>query len=99
LSYSRRGHHLRRYAAVEIAEEWAVGYAELSGTYQRLRSELDAAYAHPIWNSRRIDEIADQMIRIERALASSHPEVSLSADVAWVGAGERGRDRATAMDR
>jgi len=75
-----------------------VGYAELSGTYQRLRSELDAAYAHPIWNSRRIDEIAEQMIRIERALASSRPDVPLSADVAWAGAGGNGRDRAAAMD-
>ena len=75
-----------------------MGYAELSGTYQRLRSELDAAYARPVWNSRRIDEIAEQMIRVERALASSHPEASASADLAWAAAGERGRDHAAAME-
>lgn len=79
-------------------EEWAVGYAELNGKYQRLRSELDAAYARPIWNSRRIDEITEQMIRVERALASSQPEVPSSTGVAWAGVGERGRDHAAAMD-
>jgi hypothetical protein len=46
-----------------------VGYAELSGRYRRLRSELDAAYA--VWNSTRIDQIAEQMAEVERALASA----------------------------
>ncbi|HUP06311.1 MAG TPA: hypothetical protein VMU47_04120 [Caldimonas sp.] len=45
-----------------------MGYAELSGRYRRLRSELDAAYA--VWNSSRIDQIAEQMAEVERALAS-----------------------------
>ena len=75
-----------------------MGYAELSGTYQRLRSELDAAYARPVWNSSRIDEITEQMIRVERALASSQPEFSSASGVAWTAAGERGRDPVTAMD-
>jgi hypothetical protein len=47
-----------------------MGYAELNGTYRRLRSELDAAYARPVWNSSRIDQIAAQIVRIELALAS-----------------------------
>jgi len=46
-----------------------VGYAELSGRYRRLRSELDAAYA--VWNSNRIDQITEQMVEVERALASA----------------------------
>ena len=46
-----------------------MGYAELSGQYRRLRSELDAAYA--VWNSSRIDQIAEQMVEVERALASA----------------------------
>jgi hypothetical protein len=46
-----------------------VGYAELSGRYRRLRSELDAAYA--VWNSSRIDQITEQMVEVERALASA----------------------------
>ena len=75
-----------------------MGYSELNGKYQRLRSELDAAYARPVWNSRRIDEITEQMIRVERALASSQPELPAHAGVAWPGAGERGRDHAAALD-
>lgn len=74
-----------------------MGYAELSGTYQRLRSELDAAYARPIWNSSRIDEITEQMTRIERALASSQRELASSAEVAWPGARERGLDHGPAV--
>ena len=46
-----------------------MGYAELSGRYRRLRSELDAAYA--VWNSSRIDQITEQMLEVERALASA----------------------------
>lgn len=46
-----------------------MGYAELSGRYRRLRSELDAAYA--VWNSSRIDQITEQMVEVERALASA----------------------------
>ena len=49
-----------------------MGYAELSGRYRRLRSELDAAYA--VWNSSRIDQIAEQMVEVERALASAESE-------------------------
>jgi len=48
-----------------------VGYAELSGRYRRLRSELDAAYAVPVWNSSRIDQITEQMLEVERALAAA----------------------------
>lgn len=48
-----------------------MGYAELNGRYQRLRSELDAAYAGPVWNSSRIDQIAAQIVQVELALASA----------------------------
>jgi hypothetical protein len=48
-----------------------VGVTELNGQYRRLRSELDAAYAVPEWNSSRIDRIAEQIAQIERALASA----------------------------
>lgn len=47
-----------------------MGEAELNGKYRRLRSELDAAYAGPEWNSSRIDQIAEQIVEVELALAS-----------------------------
>lgn len=43
---------------------------ELTGKYQNLRSELDAAYAEPVWDSHRINRIATEMIPVELALAS-----------------------------
>jgi len=43
---------------------------ELNGKYQHLRSELDAAYAAPVWDSNRINRIAAEMIPVELALAS-----------------------------
>ena len=48
-----------------------MGYAELNGQYQRLRDELDAAYSRPVWNSSKIDRIADEIVQVERALASA----------------------------
>jgi hypothetical protein len=72
----------------------AGGYAELNGRYQRLRSELDAAYARPVWNSARIDEIAAQMAEVERALASSNRKGGLAGS--WHDASTH--ERATPMD-
>ena len=43
---------------------------ELNGKYQHLRSELDAAYSAPVWDSNRINRIAAEMIPVELALAS-----------------------------
>jgi hypothetical protein len=43
---------------------------ELNGKYQHLRTELDAAYAEPVWDSQRIDQIAAELIPVELALAS-----------------------------
>ena len=43
---------------------------ELNGRYRHLRTELDAAYAEPVWDSSRIDRIAEQLIPVELALAS-----------------------------
>ena len=43
---------------------------ELNGKYQHLRTELDAAYAAPVWDSQRINRIATEMIPVELALAS-----------------------------
>jgi hypothetical protein len=43
---------------------------ELNGKYQHLRTELDAAYTAPVWDSHRIDRIAAEMIPVELALAS-----------------------------
>jgi len=45
---------------------------QLTGKYARLRTELEAAYAMPVWTlgrSGRIDRIADELIQIERVLA------------------------------
>ena len=43
---------------------------ELTGRYRNLRTELDAAYAAPVWDSNRINRIAAEMIPVELALAS-----------------------------
>jgi hypothetical protein len=43
---------------------------ELNGKYQHLRSELDAAYAAPVWDSNLINQIATELIPVELALAS-----------------------------
>ena len=43
---------------------------ELNGKYQHLRSELDAAYSAPVWDSNRINRIVAEMIPVELALAS-----------------------------
>ena len=48
-----------------------MGQQELNGEYRRLRSELDAAYSGPVWNSDRIDRIAEQIAHVEHALASA----------------------------
>lgn len=42
----------------------------LNCSYDRLRRELDDAYAAPQWDSRRIDMITERMAPLERALAS-----------------------------
>lgn len=61
-----------------------MGQTELNGAYRRLRDELDAAYTGPVWNSRRIDEIAEQLIQVEFALASAQ-----SADSSTFQSGDR----------
>lgn len=43
----------------------------LEETYMHLRSQLDAAYAAPVWDSHRIDRITEQMDPIEAALAAA----------------------------
>ncbi|HEX2543019.1 MAG TPA: hypothetical protein VHM00_18300 [Caldimonas sp.] len=43
---------------------------ELNGKYEYLRSELDAAYSAPEWDSNRINLITEQMVPVELALAS-----------------------------
>lgn len=43
---------------------------ELHGKYECLRHELDAAYTSAVWDSQLIDQIAAEMIPLERALAT-----------------------------
>ena len=43
---------------------------ELTGKYEHLRNELDAAYAAPVWDSNRINLITEQLVPVELALAS-----------------------------
>ena len=43
---------------------------DLDGKYQVLRSELDEAYSAPVWDSDRIDRIADEIAPVERELAA-----------------------------
>ena len=42
----------------------------LTGEYQSLRAELDAAYAEDVWDTARIDRIPSRMAPLERALAA-----------------------------
>ncbi len=46
---------------------------ELDGQYHRLRRQLDDAYTAPIWDSLRIDRIAEALLPVERALAARQP--------------------------
>lgn len=43
---------------------------ELTGKYARLRSELDAAYAAPVWDTGQINRIADELAPLELQLAA-----------------------------
>ena len=43
---------------------------DLNDRYQHLRHELGEAYQAAVWDSQRIDRIADEIVPIERALAS-----------------------------
>ena len=43
---------------------------DLDGKYRLLRRELDEAYKAPVWDSERIDRIADEIISVARQLAS-----------------------------
>jgi hypothetical protein len=47
-----------------------MSFEELNGKYDALKSELDAAYAAPQWDSQRINRITEQMVPIEVAIAS-----------------------------
>jgi len=43
---------------------------DLEGKYRLLRNELDEAYKAPVWDSQRIDRIADEIVPVARQLAS-----------------------------
>jgi hypothetical protein len=45
-------------------------WPELVDEYERLRGQLEAAYAAPVWDSGRIDRIVDAIAPIERALGA-----------------------------
>ena len=69
-----------------------MGYAELNGRYQRLRSELDAAYAGPVWNSSAIDRIAEEIAEVELALASAQHGASRPLRASFEMASGRGAE-------
>ncbi|RZI83903.1 MAG: hypothetical protein EOP38_11030 [Rubrivivax sp.] len=46
-----------------------MGYADLNTKYQRLRDDLEQAYAANVWDSGKIDQIADEIVETELALA------------------------------
>ncbi|MGH6646937.1 hypothetical protein [Aquabacterium sp.] len=46
-----------------------MGYADLNSKYQRLRDDLEKAYAANVWDSNQIDRIADEIVETELALA------------------------------
>jgi len=52
---------------------------ELTGRYRHLRTELDAAYSAPVWDSNRINRITEEMVPVELALASFESERSIES--------------------
>jgi hypothetical protein len=52
---------------------------ELNGRYLHLRTELDAAYAAPVWDSNRINRITEELAPVELALASFECERSIES--------------------
>ncbi len=52
---------------------------DLNGKYRHLRSELDAAYAAPVWDSNRINRITEEMAPVEMTLASFECERSIES--------------------
>ena len=46
-----------------------MGYADLNSKYQQLRDDLEEAYAANVWDSSKIDRIADEIVETELALA------------------------------
>lgn len=52
---------------------------DLNGRYQHLRTELDAAYSAPVWDSDRINRITEELAPVELALASVECERSIGA--------------------
>ncbi len=55
-------------------------YQNLIGQYDSLRNKLEMAYACKHWDSQQIDQIADEIIKTELALARSSrlPLIGLS---------------------
>jgi hypothetical protein len=53
---------------------------DLDGKYRFLRSELDEAYKAPVWDSDRIDRIADEIVPVERLLATLRTRASRKED-------------------
>jgi len=51
----------------------------LNGRYRDLRTELDEAYAAPVWDSNRINRITEEMAPVELALASLECERSIES--------------------
>lgn len=58
--------------------------ANVIGRYQQLRADLEAAYAEPVWDSLRIDQLAEDIAAAERALCQG------LSGVRWWGRGPLG---------
>lgn len=56
-----------------------MSFKDLESEYERLRSELEKAYAAPVWNSGLIDRIANALARIERTLMRLSASVGMPA--------------------
>ena len=46
---------------------------QLCQHYRQLREQLDSAYTAAVWDSQCIDQIAAQILTVERALATTRP--------------------------
>ena len=59
-----------------------MSFEDLNDQYQRLRAELDAAYAASVWDSRALDRITEELVPVELALAQSKAKPARPSETA-----------------
>lgn len=58
--------------------------SDLESEYERLRGELELAYAEPVWNTPHIDRLANAIVDLEKSLMC-HPILTEEAQQLTLG--------------